>query len=248
MFNGRSLLFVSLLLAFVTTAYSQGKVNLNSDLVWGRANYNRVTVNLGLPSANVLTRFALELPPGFEVVGEKTQGGDLYVANNTLYIVWVKPLRYTQLEISFFVRPPAGSRDNVLLEATLAYISEPGGRVVIRSVPHDITIRSGGGLTASQVEALREKSSIVETPPAIPSAQPPAAEKSTITTDEPVSKNRLQENLISDGRKEVVFTKVASAPSATEIGLNGWSIEPNGVDFATLPTSEVGEYWPFVSP
>ena len=37
-------------------------------------------------------------------------------------------------------------------------------------------------------------------------------------------------------------TKLASAPSATEIGLNGWSSEPNGVDFVTLPTSLVGEY------
>jgi hypothetical protein len=34
----------------------------------------------------------------------------------------------------------------------------------------------------------------------------------------------------------------ASAPSATEIGLNGWSSEPNGVDFVTLPSSLVGEY------
>ena len=36
------------------------------------------------------------------------------------------------------------------------------------------------------------------------------------------------------------------APPTT--GLNGWSIEPNGVDFVTLPTSDVGEYWPFVNP
>ena len=43
-------------------------------------------------------------------------------------------------------------------------------------------------------------------------------------------------------------TKVASAPSASAIGLNGWSTEPNGVDFVTLPSSEVGEYWPLVSP
>ena len=43
-------------------------------------------------------------------------------------------------------------------------------------------------------------------------------------------------------------TNVASAPSATEIGLNGWSSEPNGVDFVTLPISLVGEYWPLVSP
>jgi hypothetical protein len=43
-------------------------------------------------------------------------------------------------------------------------------------------------------------------------------------------------------------TKEASAPMARLIGLKGWSIEPNGVDFVTLPTSLVGEYWPFVSP
>ena len=43
-------------------------------------------------------------------------------------------------------------------------------------------------------------------------------------------------------------TKVASAPSATEIGLKGVSSEPIGVDFVTFPTSLVGEYCPFVSP
>ena len=43
-------------------------------------------------------------------------------------------------------------------------------------------------------------------------------------------------------------TKVASAPRATLIGLNGWSSEPNGVDLVTLPTSLVGEYWPLVRP
>ena len=41
---------------------------------------------------------------------------------------------------------------------------------------------------------------------------------------------------------------MASAPSATAIGLNGWSTEPNGEDFVTLPSSLVGEYWPFVRP
>ena len=43
-------------------------------------------------------------------------------------------------------------------------------------------------------------------------------------------------------------TKLASAPIATEIGLNGWSSEPNGELLVTFPTSLVGEYWPFVSP
>ncbi len=43
-------------------------------------------------------------------------------------------------------------------------------------------------------------------------------------------------------------TKVASAPMASEIGLNGRSVVPNGVDLVFLPISEVGEYWPLVSP
>ena len=43
-------------------------------------------------------------------------------------------------------------------------------------------------------------------------------------------------------------TNVASAPSASDTGLNGASTEPIGVDLVTLPTSEVGEYWPLVSP
>ena len=43
-------------------------------------------------------------------------------------------------------------------------------------------------------------------------------------------------------------TKVAPAPSASASGLNGWSIEPNGVDLVRLPSSEVGEYWPLVRP
>ena len=43
-------------------------------------------------------------------------------------------------------------------------------------------------------------------------------------------------------------TNDASAPNATEIGLNGWSSEPNGVLLVTLPSSLVGEYWPLVRP
>ena len=43
-------------------------------------------------------------------------------------------------------------------------------------------------------------------------------------------------------------TNVASEPMASDTGLNGWSIDPNGVDFVTLPTSLVGEYCPLVSP
>jgi hypothetical protein len=43
-------------------------------------------------------------------------------------------------------------------------------------------------------------------------------------------------------------TKVASAPGPGDTGLNGVSSEPNGVDLVTLATSEVGEYWPLVSP
>ncbi len=43
-------------------------------------------------------------------------------------------------------------------------------------------------------------------------------------------------------------TNVASAPSASDTGLNGPSMDPNGVDFVTLPSSDVGDAWPFVSP
>ena len=43
-------------------------------------------------------------------------------------------------------------------------------------------------------------------------------------------------------------TKVAPAPSAKEMGSTGWSIEPPGVLFVFMPTSEVGEYWPLVRP
>ncbi len=43
-------------------------------------------------------------------------------------------------------------------------------------------------------------------------------------------------------------TNVASAPSASDSGLKGRSSEPNGVDFAFLPSSDVGEYCPFVRP
>ena len=43
-------------------------------------------------------------------------------------------------------------------------------------------------------------------------------------------------------------TKVASAPIASDTGLNGRSSEPNGVDLVFLLNSEVGEYWPLVSP
>ena len=43
-------------------------------------------------------------------------------------------------------------------------------------------------------------------------------------------------------------TKDASAPIASDTGLNGASSEPTGVDLVILPISEVGEYWPLVSP
>ena len=43
-------------------------------------------------------------------------------------------------------------------------------------------------------------------------------------------------------------TNVASAPIASATGLKGWSSEPKGVDFVTMPLPLVGEYWPFVSP
>ena len=44
-------------------------------------------------------------------------------------------------------------------------------------------------------------------------------------------------------------TKVASAPSASDSGLSGWSIEPIGVDFGLLAAArDVGEYCPLVRP
>ena len=43
-------------------------------------------------------------------------------------------------------------------------------------------------------------------------------------------------------------TKVASAPRASDTGLNGLSSEPNGVDLVIFPCSDVGEYCPLVSP
>ena len=43
-------------------------------------------------------------------------------------------------------------------------------------------------------------------------------------------------------------TNVASAPSASDTGLNGSSSEPIGVDLVILPSSDVGEYCPLVSP
>ena len=43
-------------------------------------------------------------------------------------------------------------------------------------------------------------------------------------------------------------TNVASAPSASDTGLNGVSTEPIGVDLVIFPVSEVGEYWPLVRP
>ena len=43
-------------------------------------------------------------------------------------------------------------------------------------------------------------------------------------------------------------TKVASAPRATLIGLNGRDTRPTGDDLVTLPFWLVGENWPFVSP
>ena len=46
----------------------------------------------------------------------------------------------------------------------------------------------------------------------------------------------------------VLATKVEPAPSAKDNGLKGISSEPMGVDFVTFPTSDVGEYCPFVKP
>ena len=49
-------------------------------------------------------------------------------------------------------------------------------------------------------------------------------------------------------RSTVRATNVAPQPSANASGFTGRSAEPIGVDFVTLPSSLVGEYWPFVSP
>ena len=43
-------------------------------------------------------------------------------------------------------------------------------------------------------------------------------------------------------------TNVASAPRASDTGLNGLSTDPMGEDLVTWPTWEVGEYWPLVNP
>ena len=43
-------------------------------------------------------------------------------------------------------------------------------------------------------------------------------------------------------------TKVASAAERDRDRVERVSSEPNGDDFVILPTSLVGEYWPFVSP
>ena len=62
---------------------------------------------------------------------------------------------------------------------------------------------------------------------------------------------RLAEDLHHVLAVEVVGAgdeRLASAPSATLSGLNGGSIEPNGVLLVTLPISDVGEYWPLVRP
>jgi hypothetical protein len=42
--------------------------------------------------------------------------------------------------------------------------------------------------------------------------------------------------------------KVASAPNAKEPGKKSRSTDPNGVDFATVPALDVGEYCPLVKP
>ena len=42
--------------------------------------------------------------------------------------------------------------------------------------------------------------------------------------------------------------KRAPAPRANASGETGWSTEPSGVDGVRVPSREVGEYWPLVSP
>ena len=43
-------------------------------------------------------------------------------------------------------------------------------------------------------------------------------------------------------------TNVASAPSASESVRNGRATAPAGDDLVRMPISDVGEYWPLVSP
>ena len=43
-------------------------------------------------------------------------------------------------------------------------------------------------------------------------------------------------------------TNVASQPIAIESGCSGLSTAPDGVLLVTLPSGDVGEYWPLVRP
>ena len=43
-------------------------------------------------------------------------------------------------------------------------------------------------------------------------------------------------------------TNVASQPMAIDSGWSGLSIAPIGVLLVTLPSGDVGEYWPLVRP
>ena len=46
----------------------------------------------------------------------------------------------------------------------------------------------------------------------------------------------------------VLATKVAWDEIAKLSGLSGVSIEPCGLDLVLVPSRDVGEYWPLVSP
>ena len=76
------------------------------------------------------------------------------------------------------------------------------------------------------------------------------SEEHSLIQDSPVGQNAASSVLVrclGSVSKERA-TKVASAARATAMGLSGFSIEPMGDDFVTLPISEVGEYWPLVRP
>ena len=78
-----------------------------------------------------------------------------------------------------------------------------------------------------------------------PAAQPTG---STVVIVAPDTTGSLGASLRAEIESIVRATNVASAPSASETGLNGWSETPNGVDFVIFPSSDVGDAWPLVRP
>ena len=70
------------------------------------------------------------------------------------------------------------------------------------------------------------------------------------TNDAPLCAAAARSTSVSSLRSVSIAraTNVASVPIARLSGLNGLSIEPIGVEPVRLPTGDVGEYWPLVSP